>query len=75
LNDEELELLSKLTAIQGLPFDLEKRVYEYSEVLSKLKKAVIFRGKPPNSIAQNRELGGKYSDERSEKRALSVRPD
>jgi hypothetical protein len=45
------------------------------EVLSKLKKVVTFRGKPPNSIAQNRELGGKYSDERSEKRTLSVRPD
>jgi hypothetical protein len=42
--------------------------------LSKLKKVVTFRGKPPNSIAQNRELGGKYSDERSEKRTLSVRP-
>lgn len=32
LNDEEFELLSKLTAIHGLPLDPEKRVYKYSEV-------------------------------------------
>ena len=32
LNDEEFELLGKLTAIHGLPFDPGKRVYEYSEV-------------------------------------------
>jgi hypothetical protein len=32
LNDEELELVSKLTAVRDLPFDPEKRVYGYSEV-------------------------------------------
>jgi hypothetical protein len=35
------------------------------EVLSKLEKFVNFRGKSPISIAQNRELGGKYSDGRN----------
>jgi site-specific recombinase XerD len=57
-----------------LPHEVVPVFHEY-EVLSKLKKVVTFRGKPPNSIVQNRELGGKYSDERSEKRTLSVRPD
>jgi hypothetical protein len=32
LSDEELEALGKLTTVRGLPFDPEKRVYEYSEV-------------------------------------------
>jgi hypothetical protein len=32
LNDEELELIGKLAAIQDLSFDPEKRVYEYSEI-------------------------------------------
>jgi len=32
LNDEELEVLSKLTRVRRLPFDPEKRVYKYSEV-------------------------------------------
>jgi hypothetical protein len=51
------------------------RLDEQHEVLSKLEKFVNFRGKSPISIAQNRELGGKYSDERSEKETISVRPD
>ena len=34
------------------------------EVFSKLKKVVNSRVKTPTSIAQNRELGGKYSDGR-----------
>ena len=51
------------------------RLDEQHEVLSKLEKFVNFRGKSPISIAQNRELGGKYSDERSEKEPISVRPD
>jgi hypothetical protein len=46
-----------------------------NEVLSKLKKNVNFREKPPNSIAQDHELGGKYSDDTSEKKALSIGPD
>jgi hypothetical protein len=32
LNDEERELVGKLTTVRGLPFDSEKRFYEYSEV-------------------------------------------
>jgi hypothetical protein len=32
LNDEELEVIGKLTRVRSLPFDPEKRVYEYSEV-------------------------------------------
>ena len=43
--------------------------------LVKTQKSCDFPRKPSNSIAQNRELDGKYSDERSEKRTLSVRPD
>jgi hypothetical protein len=34
LNDTELGMLRKLAAARGLPCDSEKRVYEYSEVLS-----------------------------------------
>src|SRR5574341_100642 len=43
------------------------------EVFSKLKKVVNFRAKTLISIAQNRELGGKCPDERSEKKTISVR--
>lgn len=32
LNDEELELVGKLTAVRGLPFVPDKRIYEYSEL-------------------------------------------
>jgi hypothetical protein len=33
LNDEELRALSKLTAARKIPFDPQKRIYKYSEVL------------------------------------------
>ena len=32
LNEEELEVVRKMTAIRRLPFDPEKRVYRYAEV-------------------------------------------
>ena len=32
LNNEELEALGKLTAVRGLPFDPDKRLYRRSEV-------------------------------------------
>ncbi len=32
LSDEELEVISKMTRIRSLPFDPEKRVYNYTEV-------------------------------------------
>lgn len=32
LNDAELGMLSKLTAPRGLPFNPQKRIYNYSEV-------------------------------------------
>jgi hypothetical protein len=32
LNEEELEVIRKMTTIRRLPFDSEKRVYEYTEV-------------------------------------------
>ena len=48
---------------------------DYNEDFSKLKKVVNFRAKTPISIVQNRELGGKCSDERSEKKTISFRLD
>lgn len=32
LNEEELEVIGKMTRVRRLPFDPEKRIYEYSEV-------------------------------------------
>jgi hypothetical protein len=34
LNDEELRALSKLTAVRKIPFDPQKRIYKYAEVLN-----------------------------------------
>ena len=34
LNDAELAILSKLTAARNLPFNPEKRVYQYEEVFN-----------------------------------------
>jgi hypothetical protein len=38
LSDEELKILGKLTQVRGLPFDPNKRVYQYAE-LAPLRKA------------------------------------
>lgn len=46
LNEEELEIIGRVTKIRGLPFDPEKRIYEYSEVrdyTSGLFRRTVFR--------------------------------